>query len=123
MYFIAILINIILTINIFWDEKQNSKWLKEAKIAYDEDKNTLFYPKSEVALRKKHHLYASVALRNVIGSWLITFIFLFWFYNEKIFLIVYICNYIYGRILFYFALIEQKIEIIKEEVYKENECL
>lgn len=123
MYLIAIIINIILTICIYTDEKNNSKWLDKAKTAYDEDKNTLFYPRSEIALRKKYHLYTSVALRNIIGAWLITIISLFFFNNEKIFLIIYIGNYIYGRILYFLAIIEQKIEVIKDEIYKENEYL
>ena len=118
----AIINNIASTVIAARQEKANTKWLQKAQKAYDENLNTLFYSRSEIALRKKYHLYAAVSLRTVIGSWLITIIMPF-FVDEKIFLIIYIGNYIYGRILYWLALIEQKIEVIKDEVYKENEYL
>lgn len=119
---IVIILNIIFTYLSYDAEKRNSKWLDNAKEAYANNMNTLFYSRSEIALRKKYHLYAAAELRTVIGAWLITIILPF-FVSENIFLLIYILNFLYGRILYFLAIIEQKVEVIKDEVYKENEDL
>ncbi len=119
---IAIIINITLSCFSFYAEKENSKWLEKAKEAYTNNMNTLFYPRSEIALRKKYHLYAAAELRTIIGAWLITIVLPF-FVSDNIFLLIYILNFLYGRILYFLAIIEQKVEVIKDEVYKENDDL
>ena len=119
---IAVIINIVLSYSYNFNCKKNKEWLEKAATAYTEYKNTIFYPKSEIALQKKYYLYSALELRFIIGAWIITLILPF-FVSEKIFLIIYIANYLYGNLLYSLSVLEQKIEVIKDEVYNENEYL
>jgi hypothetical protein len=119
--FILILVaNIISSVWVYKQEKQNTDWLNKAQKAYEEDKKTLFYPKSEIALRKKYMDYASIQTRTMIGAWLILLIVPF-FFDVKVLIILYLLNYCYGQILYSLAVINSKIDVINEHIFKEDE--
>ena len=94
VFILALLNNIISTIYSYKSEKYNTKWLDDARNAYQENSNTLFYPKSEIALKKKYASFASIELRTIISAWIITFIIPF-FFDLKIFVIIYLLNFMY----------------------------
>lgn len=118
---ILIILNIIFTINYLSIEEKNKKWLEKAKEAYDKQEFISEYPKSEIAIKKINYKY-NVVPRFLISSWFILLICPF-FLETKILLIVYIINFMYSRLLNHLCVIEQKIDVIKNEVYKENEYL
>lgn len=60
--------------------------------------------------------------RLIISAWIILLVCPFIF-DVKTYIIIYLINYMYSRILMWLACLELKIDTINDEVYKENKYL
>ena len=58
----------------------------------------------------------------IISAWIILLVCPL-FCDLKTYIIIYLINYMYSRVLIWLASIELKIDTIKDEIYKENEYL
>lgn len=122
---IAFIILLIFTILFTWSsirlKKKNEKWLEDAEKAYTKNEFTSDYPRSQISIFKNEYKY-NMDFRFFISAWIILLVCPFIF-DVKTYIIIYLINYMYSRVLTWLAIIELKIDTIKDEVYKENEYL
>lgn len=117
-FILFFVLNVIFTWSIISTNKKDKEWLNNAYQAYNDNEKTSFYPKSEVLLKKNNYKY-NCNFHFLIITWLILFIIPL-FCEVKTFIIIYIINFMYSRILNFLGLIENKIDIIKKQIFKED---
>lgn len=122
---IAFIILLIFTTMFTWSsislEKKHKKWLEDAKNAYTKNEFASEYPRSQISIFKNEYKY-NMDFRLIISAWIILLVCPFIF-DVKTYIIIYLINYMYSRILMWLACLELKIDTINDEVYKENKYL
>jgi len=123
--FITFIILLIFTVMITWSsidlEKKHKKWIEDAKNAYTKNEFTSEYPRSQISIFKNEYKY-NMNYKFIISAWIILLVCPL-FCDLKTYIIIYLINYMYSRVLIWLASIELKIDTIKDEIYKENEYL
>lgn len=92
--FMAIILNII-------TQCTHKKWIKNFENKY-----------------KNFNEY-DITPRYIISQWIITIVFLF-IDNVRLFIIIYLVNYMYSRILSWLSIIECKIDSINSDFYNKE---
>lgn len=118
MFLSLLIITIILTFCEVKNDKKTREYLTQAKKAYADNYGTVLYPKSEVILFERIYKY-SHSHKLVLSSWLILISYIIFNYSELFFVIIFIVNYIYSRILNYLGYIECKQDIIIDKLFGE----
>lgn len=116
---ILLVFTILITFSTNRLEKKQKQWLEDAKKAYNDNEFTADYPRSEIERIKTKYKY-DMSFRLIFSSWAILLVCPF-LCSIKTYIIIYLVNYMFSRILIWLAIIEQKIDIVKSEVFKESD--